>query len=216
MTGNAAMDGATDFRARPGRASGVERRCIVTGKAAARQGLVRFVADPEGRIVADLDESLPGRGMWVTSDLESLRAARSRFARVLRSKVVVPEDLERQVADGLAARCRNWLALARKAGEAVCGHDKVRAALAGGRVRLLLAASDGAEGGRDRLLSLARHQARPPAVVECLAGAEIGAAFGRDFAVHAAVFDSRLADRLLRDCARLSGFREDPRPRDVA
>ena len=45
-----------------------ERRCIVTGDVQPKAGLVRFVVGPDGQIVPDLADKLPGRGIWVTAD----------------------------------------------------------------------------------------------------------------------------------------------------
>jgi len=44
-----------------------ERKCVVTGDFLSRDELIRFVCDPEGKIVPDLAERLPGRGVWECS-----------------------------------------------------------------------------------------------------------------------------------------------------
>ncbi|NBT33389.1 MAG: DUF448 domain-containing protein, partial [Rhodobacteraceae bacterium] len=38
-----------------------ERRCIVTGEVQPKQGLIRFVVGPDGTVVPDIMEKLPGR-----------------------------------------------------------------------------------------------------------------------------------------------------------
>jgi predicted RNA-binding protein YlxR (DUF448 family) len=48
------------------------RRCIVTGTVADRQAMIRFAVSPEGAVVPDLEGTLPGRGLWVTADRETL------------------------------------------------------------------------------------------------------------------------------------------------
>lgn len=40
-----------------------ERRCIVTGETTPKAGLIRFVVGPDGTVVPDVLEKLPGRGM---------------------------------------------------------------------------------------------------------------------------------------------------------
>ena len=45
-----------------------ERRCIVTGDVQPKGGLIRFVVGPDGMVVPDLAEKLPGRGLWVSAD----------------------------------------------------------------------------------------------------------------------------------------------------
>jgi len=58
------------------------------------------------------------------------------------------DEVERQ----LVRRVIDLIALARKAGLAVCGFEKVKGWVAGGeRVRALLQASDGSERGKTKL-----------------------------------------------------------------
>ena len=59
------------------------RRCIVTRQALEKPAMIRFVLDPDGRVVPDLKEKLPGRGLWVTADRAILAqaAAKNAFAK---------------------------------------------------------------------------------------------------------------------------------------
>ncbi len=181
------------------------RRCIATMTVWPRRELLRFVVAPDGMLVPDVEGRLPGRGLWLTPrrDIVALAAAKKVFSRAARQPVIVPEDLAQRAEALLARRCGELVGLARRAGVAVAGYEKVREALLAGRVGILLAASDGAANGRDKLRALA--PALP--LVEVLTGAELGAAFGRDHAVHGAVAPGRLAEHLLRESARLAGFR---------
>ncbi len=56
------------------------RMCIVTRQSGETDGLIRFVADPTGRIVADLKKQLPGRGCWVTAERAVLEKAIAKKA----------------------------------------------------------------------------------------------------------------------------------------
>lgn len=196
-------------------AQAMERRCIVTGRHYPRDRMIRFVKGPDGRIVADLDERLPGRGLWVLARRDVLEQAAGgrHFSRALKGPVDVPDDLIRQVETGVAARAGNLIGLARRAGAAVAGFEKTRAALKGGAVHLLIAARDAAEDGRSKLAALA------PDLVPLtgLNASELGAVFGRDAVVHVAVTDARFAVRIARLLERLEGIRgasthEDPIP----
>ena len=51
------------------------RRCIVTRRELPPDDLIRFVADPSGTIVPDINRKLPGRGVWVTAERASIEAA---------------------------------------------------------------------------------------------------------------------------------------------
>lgn len=198
-------------RAAPARAAdaGGERRCIVSGETLPRARMIRFVKGPDGAVVADLDHGLPGRGLWVAARGETLdQAACGRhFARAQRGPVEVPADLRRQVEAGLAARAQSLIGLARRAGAAVAGFEKVRAALKGGTVHLLITARDGAADGRAKLAALA-----PDGIpAGGLSAAELGTVFGRDHAVHVAVTDAGLAARIGDSLARLDGVRGEAR-----
>jgi predicted RNA-binding protein YlxR (DUF448 family) len=194
-----------------------ERRCFVTREVQPRGGLIRFVVGPDGSVVPDIDERLPGRGLWVSADREVLDQAVTKrlFARAAKGSVTVDPTLTARVEALLTRRCIETLSLARRAGGAVSGQTKVRQALEARRPGVLVEAADGAEDGRARLRALAG--TRP--VVSCLVSAEIAEAFGRDHAVHAVVESAGprggLADRLLRDAARLEGLRSEKTASDV-
>ena len=185
--------------------TGAERRCLVSGDVLSKATLVRFVVSPGGEIVPDVAERLPGRGLWLTArrDIVAMAVAKRLFGRAARRPVVVDEALADRVETLLVARCRDLIGLARRAGEAAMGFVKVERMLTAGVAGLLLGASDGARDGRGKLRALA------PDVRERseLTAGELGAAFGRDWAVHAALRDGRLAEALARELDRLGGFR---------
>lgn len=182
-----------------------ERRCIATGESLPKAGLVRFVVAPDGRVVPDILGRLPGRGLWVLSDRAALEAAvkRKLFARAAGRPVGVPEGLIGEVEAGLVKRIVELISLDRKAGLAVTGFEKVKDWLAKGEAAVLLQASDGSGRGKDKLHS-------PPgkgSFIGCLTASEIGLAFGRDYAIHAALAAGGLTTRVVEEAARLSGLR---------
>ena len=180
-----------------------ERRCIYTRETSPRRMLVRFSVSPEGMVVPDLEEKLPGRGLWLTARGDIIRraCAENVFSKAARRNVTVPADLPDRLAALMNSRCLDLIGLARRSGPAVAGFEKVRAALDAGDVALLIEASDGADDGREKL-------ARRAAGVETLSlwtADQLGAPW-RDRAVHAAIFAGGLADRLSREaqrCARI-------------
>jgi uncharacterized protein len=170
-----------------------------------RGSLLRFVVGPDGAIVPDVAARLPGRGLWLTAqrDIVDRAVAKRLFARAARRPVEAPAELADRIEGLLARRCCDALGLARRAGLAVAGFDRVSEAVHRGKAALLLAALDGAEGGRRKLVALGG--GLPSASV--LTAAELGAAFGRDRIVHAGVGPGPLCERLRVDLGRLAGLR---------
>ncbi len=139
-----------------------ERRCLVTGETGPKAGLVRFVVGPDGAVVPDITGKLPGRGLYVTASRPILEQARKgQFARAAKAPVTVPEGLAEEVERQLANRVVDLVSLARKAGLAIAGFEKVKEALAlageglgkraWSRIRVLLQAADGSERGKAKL-----------------------------------------------------------------
>lgn len=182
-----------------------ERKCIVSGESQPKGGLIRFVLGPDGMIVPDLLGRLPGRGIYVGADRAALAKAATKglFARAARAPAKVPADLADMVEGLLARRVVELLSLARKAGDAVTGYEKVKDWLVKGTATVLIQASDGSERGKAKL--------RPPEktrlFIGCLTAQEMGLAFGREHAIHGALAAGGLSDRVVEEAARLAGLR---------
>ncbi len=191
----------------PGRDAGEapERRCIVTGEVLPKAALIRFVVDPQGLIVPDLANRLPGRGLWLTArrGIVEKAVAKRVFARAARQPVSVEDALADRLEALLAARCCELIGLARRAGQAVAGFVKVRSLIAAGEAAVLIEASDGGADSRGKLQALAPGLA----IADGLRCSELSAAFGREHVVHAALRRHRLAAAFLAEAARLEGFR---------
>lgn len=199
---------------------GPERKCIASGEVQPKAGLIRFVLSPEGEVTPDVAGKLPGRGFYVTSDraLIGKAAQKGLFSRAAKQAAKVPPGLVDTVEALVARRLIESISLARKANEAVTGYEKVKDWLVSGRAMLLVQASDGSERGKTKL--------RPPegGFIGSLTAAELGLAFGRERAIHAALAAGTLARRVVDEAARLEGLRvqrpeqedgEDPVVKDM-
>ncbi|MDO8881463.1 RNA-binding protein [Pseudotabrizicola sp.] len=182
-----------------------ERKCIVSGESQPKAGLIRFVLGPEDMIVPDIQGRLPGRGIYVSADRDALAKAvkKNLFSRAARQPVKVPDDLPDMVERLLVQRVIDLISLGRKAGDAICGYEKVKEWLIKGQARTLIQASDGSERGKDKL--------RPPngreTLISCLTAGEMGLAFSRERAIHAALAAGGLNNRVVEEAARLVGLR---------
>ncbi len=185
---------------------GPNRRCIASGQIKPKDELVRYVVDPANRIIPDVAGNLPGRGLWVSADRDTLALAvkKNAFARAARAKVTVPPDLADQTERLLAARALELLGLARRAGSLVLGFDGVDIALSGSkRMAVLIAAADGAPDGRRKLAA----KRKKAILIDCFTSGEMGLALRRENVIHAALRPSGLSDRFVVEVARLLGFR---------
>ncbi|HEX4027804.1 MAG TPA: RNA-binding protein [Rhizomicrobium sp.] len=187
-----------------------ERRDIVSGEVMPENRLLRFVAGPDGQVVPDVAAKLPGRGLWVEASKVAIAKAveRKLFSRAAKAQVSADADLADRAEKALVSRMLGDLGIARRAGSLVLGFDNVLRQLDGPKPpRLLIEAFDGAPDGKRKLYAAAHRLELNCVVIETLTSAELGLALGRENVIHAAVQPGGLADRLMFDAERLSGFR---------
>ncbi|WP_298562038.1 RNA-binding protein [uncultured Aliiroseovarius sp.] len=182
-----------------------ERRCIATGETQPKAGLIRFVVGPDDMVVPDLLGKLPGRGIYVAANRAAIATAikKGLFSRAARKPVTVPDGLLDLLERSYADRVTHLIAMARKAGQAVAGYEKVKDWLMKDQAYVLIQASDGSERGKSKL--------RPPReegrFIECLTGDELGLAFGRENVIHGALASGGLASRVVEEAQKLTAMR---------
>lgn len=156
--------------------------------------------DPDGAVVPDVEERLPGRGMWVAAEGALLERAveRNAFARAARRSVRVPVDIAAMTERAIARRALDLLGLARRAGAVIAGREAIFAAARAQRLALVVAAE-----------SRANYAEIPGAVprVTCLSLSEMSLALGGENVVHAGLAPSSLSEQFLRQAQRLRGLR---------
>lgn len=170
--------------------------------------MVRYALAPDGIVTPDLAGRLPGRGAWTEARREAVvrAAGKGLFARAFRKPARLPEG---ETAEGFAARIEaglerralDALGLARRAGKAVAGFEKSKAALGKDAAALLVACEAG--DSADKLVRLAA--GRP--VIRAFSAAAQSAALGCENATYAVLAGGVETDRFLRETDRLSGFR---------
>lgn len=193
------------------------RRCIASGKVQDKAGMIRFVIGPDQSVVPDVDETLPGRGLWLTAETALVEKvlAKGLFAKAARQGVKPVPDLLALTRRLIRRRALGLIGLARKGGGALAGFEKVQAALRSGiigrsggagqkSVGLWLEASDGSDDGRTKLYALAQALGVP--LVDAFDRSELGAALGRDEAVHVVIAAGPLATQMRREVERLSAL----------
>ena len=169
--------------------------CIVTKNTFPRTEMLRFVVSPNREIVFDVDEKLPGKGIWISADKDILQKAVQKkiFNKAAGMSVVIPENLTDIVLGKLQEKCLSLLAFARKAGMLVFGFEGVKKALTNMVVSVAFEADDAAQNGKDKLY-------RPTdtfPVFSCLTREDLGQITGMEQQVHVAVLDSKLSENLI-------------------
>lgn len=188
-----------------------ERRCIATRQSLPKQAMLRFVRDPDNRLVFDVKGNLPGRGVWITAARPHLRRALGKglFERAFKGAVSVPAGMLDTVEGQLRQAALGSLGMARKAGLVLTGFHSVEGAIRAGKVIAVLHARDGAEDGR-RKLGNAIHgleeSRRPVMVATIFTANELSLALGGANVIHAAAMDGLASEAFVKKAQRLAGF----------
>jgi predicted RNA-binding protein YlxR (DUF448 family)/ribosomal protein L7Ae-like RNA K-turn-binding protein len=184
------------------------RRCIVSGDSKPRETMLRFVVGPDQTLVPDLAEKLPGRGLWLTPDHKTLAQAIEKrvFARAARQQVKIPADFPQLLAGLFRQRLCDQLGMARRAGAAVAGFEKVDEQIRRGRIKLLLIAADAGKDGRRQLENLAPGTK----IIDVLDSAALAGIFGAiGVVVYAGISDKAHAAKLTLTADRLAALSVD-------
>lgn len=125
---------------------GPQRTCVGCRKSIDQDLLVRYVLNPQGEVVVDYRNKLPGRGVYTCFEFECIEAAvkRGQLRRSLRGGDAPSADDFWQVLHA-QAQCRalDLIGMARKAGQVISGTRQVLSELqAGKEFGLLVRAAD--------------------------------------------------------------------------
>ncbi|MTI17892.1 RNA-binding protein [Rhodobacteraceae bacterium RKSG542] len=190
-----------------------ERTCAVTREVLPVSELLRFVVSPDGVVVADIKNVLPGRGVWVKATRSKVEEAVKKrvFNRGFKEQVHAEIGLADQVDKMLEHAATGALSISRKAGDLITGFAKVESALRGDRVLALVHATDASDDGVRKLAAVAASRfgkEDPLAVVRLLDSAQLSLALGRDNVIHAALLAGQAGRNFLRAASRLADYRE--------
>lgn len=172
-----------------------ERRCALTGTQAPKADLLRFALAPDGTLVPDLKQSLPGRGFYLGIDKQHLAAAQAsgalakavaRHYKRSPKDFSLPDDLAGMIDRLYVKSVMSLLGLERKAGRVFLGADSVEKAGAAGKIAVFINAADGA-GNSHKFLARAKAAELP--MITVFGRDDLSLAFGRENVVHAALAD---------------------------
>jgi predicted RNA-binding protein YlxR (DUF448 family) len=110
-----------------------QRSCVACRTAADKALLLRFVLAPDGQVVVDYRQQLPGRGLYtcLTQQCLALAVRKNTFRRVFgpTAQPVELAVLQGQLQQALIQRIKGLILMARKAGQLIAGSNMVLDAL---------------------------------------------------------------------------------------
>jgi predicted RNA-binding protein YlxR (DUF448 family) len=197
---------------------GSERRCILTGRNASRNDLVRLAISPEGEVLPDALARAPGRGAWIGIGRTELATAlaggklRAALSRAFKDgKLTIPGDLVERIENALRKAFLDRLGLEMRAGRLILGSDRIANEARAGGIAALYHAADASEDGSRKLDQAWR--VGQDAEGSGLSGirlpldrAALSVALGRDNVVHLALADAQSAERVAGPLKRLLTF----------
>jgi predicted RNA-binding protein YlxR (DUF448 family) len=208
----------SDSSSRPAGGKGeTERTCVLSGKKAPREALIRLALGPDNIIAPDIRAKAPGRGAWIGVDRATLEEAITKgklgkaLARAFKTAVNIPADLAEQIEKALERATLDRLGLEARAGQIVTGSEKIVDAARKGTVELLLHARDAAADGTRKLdqalrvgLEMEGSDLRGLAIPATRA--ILSMALGRENVVHLALIAPAAAARVNQALGRWRGF----------
>jgi len=191
------------------------RMCIVTRESGSPDELIRFVAAPDGTVVADLKRQLPGRGCWVKIDraLVDKAVAKKSFARALKTDVKAAADLGETVDKLLMQQLMQMMNMARKAGQFITGASKVDAAIRSGAALAVFHATDAAADGVRKIdqarkawhLGMETEEEIPS--YKLFSESEMEGLMGQNAFIHAAVLAGQAGEGVVKRAKMLEQYR---------
>lgn len=197
---------------------GPERKCVLSGDTAPREGLVRLAVSPEGAVLPDVLARAPGRGAWIGVTRTELEKAltqgklKGALARAFKgASLTIPDDLPERIEVALLRALTDRLGLEMRAGNLITGSDRIAEQARAGRVCWLGHASDASLDGSRKLDQAWRvgEEAEGSGMGGMrlpLDRARLSVALGRDNVVHMALTNAAAANRVASLIARLLRF----------
>ena len=195
-----------------------ERRCVLSGERASRDGLIRLALASDGQVLPDVRAKAPGRGAWIGVARPALEVAiakgklKGALARAYKTNdIIIADDLPQRIEDALARNALDRLGLEARASTVVTGSERIEEAARKGLLHLLYHAADASLDGNRKLDQAWRvgrdlEGSRATGVTLPLDRAALSVALGRDNVVHLALTDPASAARIELPLGRLLRF----------
>lgn len=181
--------------------------CVVTGETVPLPDLIRFVIDPDKRVVPDLAEKLPGQYFYIRADRSTIQKAiwRNTFTSVAKDAVTVPDNLLEVIETGLTRMALDCISLSKRSGALLAGFASIEDQLRAKPEGVYVVAADASDHGRHKLAKLGRDLP----VLDLWSSADLSAAIGEANTNHLLLGPGGLTEKLLRLSKKLQAVRSD-------
>jgi len=190
-----------------------QRSCLACREIKDKRSLLRFVLAPDRTVVPDLQQKLPGRGVYTCLKASCLtRAAQKKqFSRGFKGEVLGADadTLIRQVTEKLEERIAGYLCLANKGGKIASGSDQVMDKLKKGGVGILFVATDISVDIGEKFRGLAK--VKGAACMALFTKERLGELIGKELRSVLAVLDSGFIGSISLEMEKYRNFFEEER-----
>ena len=190
-----------------------QRSCLACREVKDKRSLLRFVLAPDRTVVPDLQQKLPGRGVYTCLKGSCLtRAAQKKqFSRGFKGEVLGAEALvlTRQVTEKLEERIASYLCLANKGGKIASGSDQVLDKLKKGGVGILFVATDISVDIGEKFRAVAK--LKGVACMTLFTKERLGELIGKELRSVLAVLDSGFIGSISLEMEKYRNFFEEER-----
>ena len=190
-----------------------QRSCLACREVKDKGALIRFVLAPDRTVVPDLQQKLPGRGVYtcIKASCLKLAAQKKQFSRGFKGEVLGAdaEGLTRQVAGKMEERIASYLCLANKGGKVVSGSDQVMDKLKKGGAGLLIIADDISDDIGEKFRAVAKLKGVPS--VTLFTKERLGGLLGKELRSVLAVVDSGFVASIGLETEKYRNFFEEER-----
>ncbi|MBJ6726745.1 DUF448 domain-containing protein [Geomesophilobacter sediminis] len=188
------------------------RSCVACRTNLVKGELLRYVLSPDGEVVPDLQQKLPGRGAYTCLKAGCLTQAvkKRQLARALGATGEIDAvRLVSRVRERFEERIAGYISLANKGGKLVSGSDRVLEQLKKGNTGLLIMAADISPDSADKFQGAAQAHHVPVAVL--FDKERLGGLIGKELRSVLAVLDSGFIGPMTLEMDRYRNFLEEER-----
>ena len=190
-----------------------QRSCLACREPRDKGSLLRFVLAPDGTVVPDLQQKLPGRGVYTCVKRSCLKQAvlKKQFSRGFKTEVagIDAEALAAQVAAKLEERIASYISLANKGAKVVSGSDQVLERLKKGDAGILFVATDISPEIGEKFRGLARIKRVP--TMALFSKERLGALVGKELRSVLVILGSGFVGSLNSEMEKYRNFFEEER-----